>query len=147
MKNLVSLISLALLPSLVGASEVEINGIYYNIISERDAEVTFDNTKYIGHIKIPSTIFYRGKEYQVSSIGSRAFMDCSELISVEIPNSIISIGEAAFFGCFELASITIPNRVKIIGGFAFHGCSNLKSIAIPNGVSTIKTCTFAGCTG
>ena len=147
MKNLVSLISLALLPSLVGASEVEINGIYYNIISERDAEVTFDNTKYIGHIKIPSTIFYRGKEYQVSSIGSRAFMDCSELISVEIPNSIISIGEAAFFRCFELASITIPNRVKIIGGFAFHGCSNLKSIAIPNGVSTIKTCTFAGCTG
>lgn len=147
MKNFVSLISLALLPSLVGASEVEINGIYYNIISESYAEVTFDNTKYIGHVEIPSTIFYSGKEYPVSRIGSRAFMDCVELLSIEIPNSITSIGEAAFFRCSELTSITIPNSVKKIGGFAFHGCSNLKSIDIPNGVSTIKTSTFAGCTG
>lgn len=147
MKNLVSLISLALLPSLVGASEVEINGIYYNIISESYAEVTFDKTKYKGHIEIPSTIFYSGKEYPVSRIGSRAFMDCAELLSIEIPNSITSIGEAAFFRCSELTSITIPNSVKKIGGFAFHGCSNLKSISIPNGVSTIKTSTFAGCTG
>lgn len=147
MKNLVSLISLALLPSLVGASEVEINGIYYNIISESYAEVTFDKTKYKGHIEIPSTIFYGGKEYPVSCIGSRAFMDCTELISVEIPNSIISIGEAAFFRCFELASITIPNQVKTIGGFAFRGCRNLKSIVIPNGVSSIKTSTFGGCIG
>ncbi len=147
MKNLVSLISLALLPSLVGASEVEINGIYYNIISEIYAEVTFDNTKYIGHVEIPSTIFYSGKEYPVSSIDSRAFMDCVELLTVDIPNSITSIGEAAFFRCSELTSITIPNSVKKIGGFAFYGCSNLKSIDIPNGVSTIKTSTFAGCTG
>ncbi len=146
MKNLVSLISLALLPSLVGASEVEINGIYYNIISESYAEVTFDNTKYIGHVEIPSTIFYSGKEYPVSSIDSRAFMDCVELLTVDIPNSITSIGAAAFMNS-GLASITIPNSVKKIGGFAFYGCSNLKSIDIPNGVSTIKTSTFAGCTG
>ena len=146
MKNLVSLISLALLPSLVEASEVEINGIYYNIISESYAEVTFDNTKYIGHVEIPSTIFYSGKEYPVSSIDSRAFMDCVELLTVDIPNSITSIGAAAFMNS-GLTSITIPNSVKKIGGFAFHGCSNLKSIDIPNGVSTIKTSTFAGCTG
>ena len=146
MKNLVSLISLALLPSLVEASEVEINGIYYNIISESYAEVTFDNTKYIGHVEIPSTIFYSGKEYPVSSIDSRAFMDCVELLTVDIPNSITSIGAAAFMNS-GLTSITIPNSVKKIGGFAFYGCSNLKSIDIPNGVSTIKTSTFAGCTG
>ena len=147
MKNLVSLISLALLPFLAGASEVEINGIYYNIISERWAEVTFDKTKYIGNIEIPSTIYYRGKEYPVSRIGSRAFMDCTELISVDIPNSITSIGEAAFFMCSELTSITIPNSVKTIGGFAFRGCRNLKSTIVPNGVSSIKTGTFGGCTG
>lgn len=141
------MVSLFLLSSSVKASEVEINGIYYNIINERWAEVTFDSNKYIGHIVIPSTIFYRGKEYPVSCIGSRAFMDCTELISVEIPNSITSIGEAAFFRCFELTSITIPNQVKTIGGFAFRGCRNLKNIVVPNGVSSIKTSTFGGCTG
>ena len=146
MKNLVSLISLALLPSLAGASEVEINGIYYNIIDESYAEVTFDKTKYKGHIEIPSTIFYGGKEYPVSHIGNRAFMDCSELISIDIPNSITSIGESAFSSS-GLTSITIPNSVKTIGRFAFQGCQNLKSIVIPNGVTSIKSGTFGWCTG
>ena len=146
MKNLVSLISLALLPSLAGASEVEINGIYYNIICERWAEVTFDNIKYVGHIEIPSTIFYGGKEYPVSQIGNIAFMNCSELTSIDIPNSITSIGESAFSSS-GLTSITIPNSVKTIGRLAFQGCQNLKSIVIPNGVTSIKSGTFGWCTG
>ena len=146
MKNLVSLISLALLPSLAGASEVEINGIYYNIIDDRYAEVTFDKTKYVGHIEIPSTIFYGGKEYPVSQIGNIAFMNCSELISIDIPNSITSIGESAFSSS-GLTSITIPNSVKTIGRLAFQGCQNLKSIVIPNGVTSIKSGTFGWCTG
>ena len=147
MKNLVSLISLALLPSLAGASEVEIDGIYYNIIDERYAEVTFDKTKYLGHIEIPSTIFYRGKEYPVSRIGNRAFMDCTELISVDIPNSVKTIGSGAFHGCQNLKSIVIPNGVSSIKTGTFGWCTGLTSIKIPRSVTTIEDKAFINCTG
>ena len=59
----------------------------------------------------------------VTSIGNRAFMSCSGLVSITIPNSVKSIGESAFNGCESLTSITIPNSVTSIGNFAFYGCN------------------------
>ena len=37
--------------------------------------------------------------YSVTSIGDNAFVDCSSLTSVTIPNSVTSIGEGAFYDC------------------------------------------------
>jgi len=43
-----------------------------------------------------------------------------------IPNSVTSIGEKAFYNCSSLTSITIPNSVTSIGLSAFGGCSSLE---------------------
>ena len=64
----------------------------------------------------------------VTSIGDRAFADCSGLTSIEIPNSITSIGYGAFYDCSGLTSIEIPSSVIGIRGFAFYGCSGLTSM-------------------
>ena len=48
--------------------------------------------------------------------------------STIIPNSVTSIGEKAFSECTTLTSVTIPISVNTIGGYAFVGCSGLKSI-------------------
>ncbi len=48
-----------------------------------------------------------------------------------------SIGEKAFYNCSGLASVSIGNSVTSIGKWAFRHCSNLTSITFPN--STINT--------
>ena len=104
------LLSLAVLLSLpMQAEKVEIEGIWYNLESEgKQAEVTYkgrfydDYDEYSGVVEIPASVVYNGTTYSVTSIGNVAFMNCSGLTSVTIPNSITSIGNSAFGGCYGL---------------------------------------------
>ena len=89
-----------------------------------------------GELEIPNS---------VTSIGERAFRDCTGLTSVTIPNSVTSIGSSTFYGCAGLTSITIPNSVTSIGYSAFDGCSGLTSVTIPNSVTIIGQSAFYGC--
>ncbi len=66
----------------------------------------------------------------ITGISIQAFCDCTDLISVEFPDSITSIGSAAFEGCSSLASLTIPAGVEEIGGNAFYDCTGLESVTI-----------------
>ena len=104
------------------AYDVEVDGIYYNLISKGNvAEVTYGDNQYEGDITIPSSINVNEVEYSVTIIG-RAFSYCSGLTSVTLPNSVIIIGDA-FSGCSGLTSITIPNSVTSIGNSTFRNCN------------------------
>ncbi len=82
----------------------------------------------------------------VRKIGDRAFEDCRELVSLEIPNTVTVIGNHAFNSCVELVSVTIPDSVMTIGYDAFSGCTGLVSVKIPDSVAEIGSAAFCGCT-
>ena len=82
----------------------------------------------------------------VTSIGYKAFDDCTSLTSVTIPDSVTSIGDSAFSGCTSLTSVTIPDSVTSIGDSAFSGCTSLTSVTIPDSVTSIGDWAFSYCT-
>ena len=81
----------------------------------------------------------------VTSIGYCAFSNCSSLSNIVISNSVTSIVHGAFSSCRSLSNIVIPDSVTSIGDFAFFGCSSLSNIAIPNSVTSIGDSAFSGC--
>ena len=83
----------------------------------------------------------------VTSIGSCAFVGCTNLTSITIPTSVTSFGSNAFYRCTGLTHFNIPSSVTSIGNYAFCSCKNLISVTIPNSVSTIGSGAFSGCTG
>jgi len=97
-------------------------------------------------IDIPETVSFNGVDYTVENIGNGAFWLCSELVSVNIPNSINQIGSDAFIGCTSLESVVIPDSVNYIDSRAFYGCTALTSVTLPSTLTAINERTFYECT-
>ena len=142
-----------MLPATASAYDFEVDGIYYEILSDNQVAVTHQGLdddpipSYTGNVTIPETVTYEGTTYSVTSIGDCAFYRCSDLTSVTIPNSVTSISGEAFSHCYGLTSVTIPNSVTSIDGGAFSYCSGLTSVTIPNSVTSIGGGAFSYCSG
>ena len=83
----------------------------------------------------------------VTEIGAEAFSGCSKLTEITIPDSVTSIGYSAFYECYGLTSVTIGNSVTSIGDSAFYKCSGLTEITIPDSVTSIGNSAFYECSG
>ena len=79
----------------------------------------------------------------VTSTGEFAFVNCTSLSNVIIPNDVtINIG--AFYSCVSLSNVIIPDGVTINMG-TFYKCTSLSNVIIPDGVSSIGDRTFQNC--
>ncbi|AIJ36681.1 leucine-rich repeat domain-containing protein [Flavobacterium psychrophilum] len=143
------LLFVILIPFLGIAQDFTANHIRYTITSS-EAPFTAKvarNPDFSGVAVIPETVAYNSKNYIVTAIGESAFIQCNNLTSVTIPNSVTTIGDYVFADCPGLTSVTIPNSVITINRGAFGGCSSLTSVTIPNSVTTIRENAFADCSG
>lgn len=98
---------------------------------------------YVGtdrNVYIPRT--YQG--VPVRAIGLRAF-EGKDIIDVRIPDTMVYIGGAAFMNCTSLKTITIPNSVYDMRN-AFVGCTSLTSVDLSDNTMALEDFVFMDCT-
>lgn len=161
---LTSLLCIILTAINASAYDFEVDGIYYNIISNVDltVEVTnkykgsFDsNYSYSGSVVVPDMVRYENKNYSVVRIGAYAF-GCrindtnisgrvgSDITEVILPETIEEIRSGAFRECNKLLKINMPENLNIIGDSAFSG-TQLATLVIPDSCTAIGSAAFYNC--
>ena len=111
----------------------------YKLNSEGEATIT----KYTGNdssIVIPK--LWDG--HKVVAIGAQAFMNCTSLTKVSIPDSITTIDYMAFCGCTNLEEVYFDgaSEIKELPFEVFYNCQKLATINIPASVETIALQSF-----
>ncbi len=81
-------------------------------------------------VTIPLHVTIDNVEYAVTDIQNAAFQNCSNITSVDIPNTVTTIGSSAFEGCSNLTSIKLPEGITDVRDNTFNGCSSLKRVEL-----------------
>ena len=120
----------------------DVDGVSYKMASLEDFVVTVVGAS-ASEIIIPDSVVY-DKNYAVKVIGNSAFSGNTELKSVVISEGVTTLGSSAFADCSNLRSISIPSTL-VNGNFsynvrgystyspAFYGCTGLESITVAEG--------------
>ena len=80
----------------------------------------------------------------VTALGKDSFAGCTDLVMINIPNTVTSIEKWAFYGS-GLRTIDIPNSISVIEDCVFSRCSELTSVTLPNTITRIGTEAFYYC--
>ena len=94
--------------------------------------------KSMPHHTVPATI--NGKPVKI--IASGAFHDRTEMLSIDLPDTIEMIGDYAFSKCSDLTEIRLPKALAYIGEHAFLGAVKLKKISGGDNVAHIGNSAF-----
>ena len=121
MKRIFTILFAAMLTGQTWAEDFTIGNLKYTITSTNTVSVGVVSDAISGEITIPSEVEHDDANYAVTSIAENAFYNCSQLISITIPNSVTNIGSLAFYNCKSLKLLIIPESVTNIGANAFSG--------------------------
>ncbi len=122
------------------SAQITADGLVYRI----DDDETVAVIGYHGtatHVTIPATL----ENLPVLSIENEAFFDCSELVSVTLPDGLLTIHENVFGYCTSLERMIIPDSVVSIGKNAFGHCDKLSTVTVGKSVESIGLLAFSWC--
>lgn len=78
-----------------------------------------DHTQPSGLLVLDATVTHDGINYHLTGIDANAFMRCSNLTGIVIPEGVTTIGRMAFAFCEALDSVSLPSTLEEIGSYAF----------------------------
>ena len=106
-----------------------------------------DSVATVGAVTIPPTVTSGGYTYSIVAIDKNAFIKCSHITGIDIPEGVTTIGAAAFHGCNSLSSLHFPASLTDIGASSFGECYKLSNVtfAVGSMLSTIGLNAFDAC--
>ena len=140
MKKIITFFSLVLVAIATSAqTSATVDGIKYTL-DGTTATVTYPNdsrpgssnpSTYTGDIVIPPTINVDGTDYNVTTIGERAFY-AANISSISLPEGLVTIGKKSLMNS-KITELTVPSSVTKLGDEAVESCSNLTTITLNEG--------------
>jgi hypothetical protein len=73
----------------------------------------------------------------VSSLGARAFQNCSSLLAFAVPPGVACVPASLLSGCTALAALTFHAGVTELGARAFEECEALETLVVPPKVAAL----------
>ena len=113
-------------------NEIKVTAIDKEAFAAKEEGKAYSFTKLI----LPDTI---------TSIGEKAFMNCTELVEVSLPRGVSELSDYIFAGCKNLKLFVSPDGITSIGKNAFDGCSNLVAVNLSKNLKTIGAEAFRSC--
>ena len=80
----------------------------------------------------------------VEYIGNSAFNGCSNLQTINLPDTITTIGGSCFRYCTKINNVKLPSNLKTLNGQTFSGCTNLQNIELPQNLESLNAECFEG---
>lgn len=130
----------------VSAGEIFVSGNLCYRVTDATSVCLYNGTSAKGALVIPATVSYKGKSFNVTSIGANAFAGV-KVTSVVIPDTVTVIERAAFSNARKLKTVVLGANVQVINSQAFYKCSlstikftsagvpNISKSAFSNGIS------------
>ena len=108
------------------------------------ADVNVYGVRSLNYMPISLTLS-NGIEY-VGGNGSNNIFSTTEagVTSIALPNSITTIDSRAFLGCSEIVNFGVPSKLQKIGDYAFANCSSITSYDLPKTLLQIGVGAFDG---
>ncbi len=123
------------------AEDIPNNEIWYEAKAKLNQTTDYKSSGiYASAFEVPivSHTFANGKGVikfndEVKKIGYAAFMNCADLTSITVPNSVTEYGYWTLNGCNRIRSIQISKSIRKIEAGAFSGCGGLEKIIVESG--------------
>lgn len=81
----------------------------------------------------------------LKKIGFQAFSECASLEIINFPDSLEDIGSNSFAYCRSLNHVLFPKNLKHIGHNAFSFCESLEEVSLPDSIKELESYAFSDC--
>ena len=136
--SLLMLLSMTLCSIVAVAHNITVDNIEYYIRNDGTAAIS-NGKSATGNVVIPAEVEYDGKKYSVVNVGQWSFSGNTAITSVELPASVNYIGTRAFGDCTGLVSITGgAETFENVGNYALSNTPWLANFPAEDGLKYWK---------